>query len=111
VDVAPALEGRTYGLDGRASGRVTLELGDEYCPWNTGRWLLEIDDGHASVRRTDADADLALGANELASLFLGGFTASALAASGRVGELRPGALAVADTLFPAALQPWCPQEF
>jgi predicted acetyltransferase len=111
VDVGPGLEGRTYGLDGRASGRITLELADEYCPWNAGRWLLEIDDGHASVRRTDADADLALSANELASLFLGGFTATALAASGRVGELRPGSLAVADTLFPTALQPWCPQEF
>ena len=111
LDVGSALEGRTYGLDGRARGRITLELADEYCPWNAGRWLLEIDDGHASVRRTDADADLALGANELASLFLGGFTATALAASGRVGELRSGALGVADTLFPTALQPWCPQEF
>jgi hypothetical protein len=50
-------------------------------------------------------------ANALASLFLGGFTATALAAADRVTELRQGGLAAADGLFPTALKPWCPQEF
>jgi hypothetical protein len=35
----------------------------------------------------------------------------ALASAGRVVELRPGALSVADGLFPTATAPWCPQEF
>jgi predicted acetyltransferase len=111
VDVAAALEGRTYGIDGRGSGRLTLDLRDEYCPWNAGRWSVEVEVGRARVARTEADADLELDANDLAALFLGGFTATALASAGRVVELEPGSLAVADGLFPTASKPWCPQEF
>jgi predicted acetyltransferase len=111
VDVKAALEGRTYGSDGQGGGGLTLDLRDEYCPWNAGRWRLAVEDGQARVTRTDEEADLALDANDLASLFLGGFSAAALAGAGRVVELRSGGVGVADGLFPTALQPWCPQEF
>ncbi|MFI5258974.1 MAG: GNAT family N-acetyltransferase [Candidatus Limnocylindrales bacterium] len=111
VDAGAALEGRTYGIDGAGSGILTFDLRDEYCPWNAGRWQLDVSDGHARATRTDRAAELALDANDLGSLFLGGFSARALAGAGRVGELRPGALAVADALFPTAMKPWCPQEF
>jgi predicted acetyltransferase len=70
-----------------------------------------VTDGRAAVARTEGAADLALDANDLGSLFLGGCTATALASAGRVVELRPGALSVADGLFPTAIAPWCPQEF
>ena len=111
IDVAAALEGRTYGVDGLGRGQVRIDLRDEYCPWNAGRWSIEVEEGRARVTRTDAEPDLALDANDLASLFLGGFSATALAAAGRVVEIRPGGLAAADSLFPTPLQPWCPQEF
>jgi predicted acetyltransferase len=111
VDVPAALEARTYGSAGRGTGSLTLELADGYCPWNAGRWRMDVADGHARVARTSGDADLALDANDLAAMYLGGFGATVLAASGRVVELRAGALAAADGLFLTALQPWCPQEF
>jgi len=111
LEVKSALEGRTYGIDGRGHGSVGFDLRDDYCPWNAGRWSVEVDNGRARVTRTEAEPDLALDANDLASLFLGGFTATALAAAGRVAELRPGGLSAADALFPTALKPWCPQEF
>ena len=111
VDIAAALEGRTYGLNDHGRGHLTLDLRDKFCPWNAGRWSLEVEDGRARVTRADAEADLALDANDLASLFLGGFSATALAAAGRVVEMRPGGLAAADDLFPTALKPWCPQDF
>ncbi len=111
VDVKAALEGRTYGPDPHAGGRIVLDLSDEYCPWNAGRWMLEVSEGRAGVATTRAPADLALDANDLGSLYLGGFSATSLAHSGRVVELRPGGLAAADALFHTALQPWCPQEF
>jgi predicted acetyltransferase len=111
VDVKAALEGRTYGIDGRAGGQVVFDLSDEYCPWNAGRWALEVSEGRARVAPTKAEADLALDANDLGSLFLGGFSAASLARSGRVVELRSGGLIAADALFRTALQPWCPQEF
>ena len=111
VDVVAALEGRTYGIDGRGSGMLTFELRDDYCQWNAGRWSLDASEGHARAARPEAAADISLGPNELASLFMGGFTATALASSGKIVELRPGGLAAADALFPTALKPWCPQEF
>jgi predicted acetyltransferase len=111
VDAKAALEGRTYGLDGHASGRLTFELRDDYCPWNAGRWTLDVADGRASLESASRAADLAFDANDLGSLFLGGFTATALARAGRVEELGAGGLATADRLFPTALAPWCPQEF
>ena len=111
VDVKAALEGRTYGLDGNGAGRLTLDLSDDYCPWNAGRWLVGVEGGRATVSRTDGEADLALDANDLAALFLGGTTAAALADSGRVTEVKPGGLSAADSLFSTPLKPWCPQEF
>ena len=111
VDTAAALEGRTYGMDGRGNGRLTFELRDEYCPWNAGRWSLEASGGRARVTRTESAADLALDVADLASVFLGGFGATALADAGRVAQLQPGGLAAADALFRTALAPWCPQEF
>jgi predicted acetyltransferase len=106
-----ALEGRTYGLDGHGQGRLTFDLRDDFCPWNAGRWTLDVTDGRARVTRSEGEADLALDANDLGALYLGGFTASALASAGRIVELKSGGLATADRLFPTALAPWCPQEF
>jgi predicted acetyltransferase len=111
VEVVSALAARTYGIDGHGDGRLVFEMADEYCPWNAGRWSLEVSDGRAQITRTNADPDLGLDANDLASMYLGGVTATGLAGAGRVVELRPGGLAAADRLFPTALQPWCPQEF
>ena len=111
VEVKTALEGRTYGIDGLAGGRLTIELGDDYCPWNAGRWTLEVRDGRAAVSAATAPADIALDANDLGALYLGGVKAIALAQTGRVRELRAGGVAAADRLFPTALAPWCPQEF
>jgi predicted acetyltransferase len=111
VDARTALEGRTYGIDGRGTGRVTLELRDDYCPWNAGRWTVDVAEGRARVTPAQDEADVSLDANDLASLYLGGFTATALARAGRVVELRSGGLAGVDRLFPTASQPWCPQEF
>jgi predicted acetyltransferase len=111
IDLSKALAGRTYGLDGHAAGRLSLDLRDEYCAWNAGRWTLDVTDGRARVARSKGEADLALEANDLGALYLGGFTATALAQAGRIVELRAGGLATADRLFATALAPWCPQEF
>jgi predicted acetyltransferase len=111
VDVATSLEARRYGVDGHASGRLTFDFEDRYCPWNAGRWELECSDGRARVTRTTGAADITLDANDMASLYLGGFSAAALAGAGRIVELEAGGLARADLLLGAALQPWCPQEF
>ena len=102
VDVGKALAGRTYA-DG---SEVVLEVRDEFCPWNAGRWRVG-----GQIERTDGDADLALDVADLASVYLGGFTFSRLAAAGRVRELKAGALARADDLFRTPRPPYCPEDF
>ena len=64
-----------------------------------------------AASRTDEPADLALGAEALGAIYLGGTPVTALAAAGRVRELRPGALLEAATAFRSAVEPWCPEIF
>ncbi len=103
VDVGAALSGRSYSED----GRVVLDVRDEFCPWNAGRWRLES----GEVSRTDEEADLALDVADLASTYLGGFTFGALARAGRVEELQDGAIQRADAMFRSDVAPWCPEIF
>ncbi len=103
VDVGAALSARTYA----GPGSIVVEITDEFCPWNAGRW--RIADGAA--KRTTEEADLRCDVVELGSVYLGGFTWAQLAAALRVEEARPGALARADALFHTAVAPWCPEIF
>jgi predicted acetyltransferase len=103
VDADAALAARTYATP----VDLALEVDDPFCPWNTGRHHLR--DG--SCEPTDAPADLALGAEALGAIYLGGTPLTALAAAGRVQELRAGALAEAATAFRGTVEPWCPEIF
>lgn len=107
VDVGAALEARTY----QTPVDVVLALEDAFCPWNSGRWRLSGDPKGASCARTEDPADLALTVRELGSAYLGGVTLDALAAAGRVRELRRGALAEASLAFGSATAPWLPYGF
>jgi predicted acetyltransferase len=103
VDVGAALSGRSYA----GQGAVVLDVRDEFCEWNAGRWIVE--GGEAA--RADAEADLALDAADLASVYLGGFTFRELWRAGRVEELRTDALLRADALFRTDVAPCCPEIF
>jgi predicted acetyltransferase len=104
VDVDRALTARTYStpID------VVIELTDELCPWNAGRWRLRGDEKTASCERTESAADLALDVRELASVYLGGTTLAGLAQTALVTELHPGAVAQASRAFSTDLEPWLP---
>ncbi|MCM2575997.1 GNAT family N-acetyltransferase [Streptomyces meridianus] len=107
VDVGRALELRSYAreLD------TVLDVTDPFCPWNEGSWRLAADSKGASCERTTAPAELALSVNDLASAYLGGTSLAALAGTGRVRELRPGALAAASAAFHSDVAPWLPHGF
>jgi len=107
VDVGAALEARTY----QAPVDVVFEVEDAFCPWNSGRWRLTGDPKGASCTRTEDTADLALSVRELGAAYLGGTSLTALAAGGRVRELRRGALAEASLGFSSAVAPWLPHGF
>jgi predicted acetyltransferase len=107
VDLARALAQRSYS----APVDVVLDVADDVCPWNAGRWRLAADTGGATCERTEAPADLALSATELGAAYLGGASLTLLAAAGRVHERTPGALAAAGTAFKGAREPWCAAIF
>ncbi|MBW1601098.1 GNAT family N-acetyltransferase [Streptomyces sp. JJ66] len=107
VDVGAALAARTYARE----VDVVLDVTDAFCPQNTGRWRLAGDGTGARCERTGAPADLALSVRELGSAYLGGEPLHALAAAGRVRELRAGALEAASAAFTAERAPWLPHGF
>ena len=107
VDLAPALAARSY----RADGRVVVEVADEFCPWNDGRWSLTVDAGIPYVEPATDSADIACDVTDLAAAYLGGFSFAQLAAAARADELAPGGIRRADTLFRTDRAPWCPRPF
>ncbi len=104
VDVRAALAARSYAAD----GSVVIEVADDFCKWNRGRWKLES--GEARKTRT-AEAQLACDVTALGSVYLGGFSFGQLVRAGRVEELERGAAARADAMFATELAPWCPEIF
>lgn len=106
VDLAPALAARRYAT----SDRVVVDVTDEMCPSNTGRWAVEGGPDGASCERTSLDADLVCSVADLGAAYLGGVTFSTLARAGRVrGDA--DALRRADRFFSGDRAPWCGTAF
>ena len=104
VDVPRALAQRSYPVP----FEVVLEVADDVCPWNAGRWALRSD---GTCERTSLPAGLQLSVADLGAVYLGGTTLDTLARAGRVKELRAGALAPASRAFRGEREPWCPEIF
>jgi predicted acetyltransferase len=102
VDLDAALKARSY----KPGESVVLDVTDELCPWNAGRYRVGDDAG-----RTDDTADLALDVADLAAAYLGAFDFHRLVRSGRASERRDGAAEAATLLFRTDLPPYCPEVF
>ena len=107
VDVGASLKLRRY----MQSDRLVLEVRDELCPWNEGRFELEGSPEGATCRASSSSPDLVLGVSDLASAYLGTVTFSTLSQAGLVEERTPGALLRADRMFAVRNQPWTPTNF
>ena len=119
LDVPRALAARRYA----AAGQVVLEITDPFPARSIKRYLLrvapaarEATPGAASTlpaecAPTSSDPDLVLDTGVLASAYLGGVSFATLAAAGRLRELTPGAVAVADAMFMTGAAPFCATEF
>ncbi len=107
IDVSPALAARRY----RGDGQLILEVADEFCPWNDGRWSLTVEAGVPYVEPTTDAPDIACDVTDVAAAYLGGFSFTQLAAAARVSEQAPGGVERADALFRTDRAPWCPRPF
>jgi predicted acetyltransferase len=115
IDLPRALAGRRYACP----VDVVLEVRDEILPANAGRWRLTTG-GEAAGPGLAAScvpapagspADLALDVTELGAAYLGGTRLGALAGSGLVDELRPGAARQLSAALAWDPAPWCPMVF
>ena len=102
VDVDAALRARSY----KPGASVVIEVRDELCTWNAGRYRVGDDAG-----RTEDTADLALDVAELASAYLGAYDFHSLARAGLVEERVDGAVEAATILFRTDVPPFCPEVF
>ena len=103
VDAPAALAARDYS----APLDVVLELEDDFCAWNAGRYSLTND----GCEPTGREPDLVLAAEALGAAYLGATPLTALAGAGRVRERTPGALRAATAAFGGFAEPYCPEHF
>ncbi|MFF3753893.1 GNAT family N-acetyltransferase [Streptomyces sp. NPDC002018] len=106
LDAVRALEARTYAVP----GTIVLDIHDR-AELAAGRFRLEASPAGATCVTTTESPDLVLDVRELGALYLGDASAQRLVALGAVSEERPGAAAVAETLFRTARRPWSPDVF
>ncbi len=102
VDLAAALEARSYAAD----DRLVLAVEDRQFPDQAGSWALAASGGVGSCTRTEAAPDLALDIEALGTVFLGGVRATQLLAAGRLAQQRVGAAARLDRMLAAEVAPW-----
>ncbi|TCO16885.1 putative acetyltransferase [Kribbella steppae] len=97
TDVVRALGERRYAVP----VDLVIEVADDLIPANAGRYRLTADGPLAEARceRTEDAADLSLTVTELGAAYLGGRPLAEFAATGRVTEHTPGALATATAAF------------
>ncbi|SDG19078.1 Predicted acetyltransferase [Lentzea fradiae] len=107
VDVKKALPLRRYSSDVDS----VLEVADELCPWNAGRWRLTVKAGEAIVTRTDDPADVSLDVAALGSAYLGGARLSLLRRAHRVAEHTAGHVDALSLAFLGDQVPHCPEVF
>ena len=108
IDLPAALTQRRYA----SPVDVVLDVRDDLLEENAGRWRLRADEsGHATCDPVDADPDIELGIAELGSVYLGGTRVGALAAAGRVRQLRTGAIGRLSAAMSWDPAPWCPVIF
>jgi predicted acetyltransferase len=113
VDVGRALAQRHYA----SPVDVVLEVADELCPQNAGRWRLAAEAGvapagfRATCERTTAPADVVLPVWAVGAAYLGGTGLRAMANAGLITEATPGSLAALSTAMSWEPAPWCPMTF
>jgi predicted acetyltransferase len=103
VDVGAALSARAFA----PGGTVVIDVIDQFCPWNTGRWRV----GTKIVEQTNDPADLRCDVSALGSVYLGGFTWLQLFKALRVDSLHADAIERADGVFRSQGAPWCAEIF
>ena len=108
VDVAATLAQRGYDH----AGETTLAIREDVeCPWNVGSYRLAAEAGQAEVQKIDAEAEIAISPQGLASLVAGHARLSQLVRIGRAEVRSQRRLPTLDALFSTRYRPHCMNGF
>ncbi|HVM08141.1 MAG TPA: GNAT family N-acetyltransferase [Acidimicrobiales bacterium] len=110
VDLPAALAARRYPIE----ARFTIEVVDDFCPWNSGRWIVDGGPDGATCERDaggGAAADLQLSARDLGAVYLGGTRLAVLAQAGRVAGRDADVIRRGDAFFASDVTPYCQTFF
>jgi Sterol carrier protein domain len=89
LDLPSALQARSY----ESAADLTIAIkADTMCPHNAAVWCLDASPAGTTCSRVEALPDLTIDVNSLASLYLGGMSASLLAGAGRIRPHRETAV-------------------
>jgi len=102
VDVKKALSQRSYSVD----GSLTLEVKDNFLPWNQEVVELRSESGESSCATSNKNPDIVLSAGDLGAVYLGGINFSTLLAAGRIEEITKGSVSKANLMFSTKRKPW-----
>ena len=69
VDVARALS--AWQPSSEVCGEVVMEIQDEHASWNQGRWHLDFEAGNVTIKRTDAEPQVAMSIQSLSQAYYG----------------------------------------
>jgi len=106
IDVPAALAARKY----RVEDRLVIEVQDDFCPWNEGRFVLEGGPDGAECSPTETEPDLRIGVADLASSYLGDGQLTAQAWAGRV-QGSEDAIKRAALMFSWGTEAWNTVDF
>jgi len=107
VDVERALPRRHYS----EAGTLIFETLDELCPWNRGRWQLEVSATGSVVSRTTKEPQLVMPISTLAMLVFNQISASEAARMQRLDVTDHDALPVWDRVMRTIYRPACVDQF
>lgn len=107
VDLQAALNGRGY--DPSAAGELHLEIDDPLLATNSGRWIVRVAEGKATVER-GGKGSLAMNVRALAPLYSGLYSAGELVRHGAITATDEQQIALANRVF-AGPAPWMVEIF
>ncbi len=107
IDVEKALPRRHYSEE----GILAFEIIDDMCPWNSGRWRMEVSAAGADIGRTNKEPQLVMPVSTLAMLVFGQISPTEAARMARLDVNDNGALSIWDKVMSTAYRPFCADMF
>ena len=104
IDIEKAIPFRGYNEDGELFFEIA---GDDMCPWNNGKWHMEISDGKGSITKTDKDPEISMGINSMAMMLFGQISATRAMRTGLAEVKKEDALTRFDRLLGTEYMPFC----